>query len=215
MRSWRARIGDQPVVLAEAGLGKVNTALLAGILAERHRPRLLLFTGVAGGLDPERRIGDVVIGERTVQHDTGVLSDGGSLRRYQPGHVPFFNPTNAFGFSPTMETLERVRMALSDLSLEPVLGRRPRVVFGTIATGDQFIDDQITRERLHRELKATAVDMESGALAQAALNLETEHLVIRSLSDLAGSGAVSDFQRFAAEAAANSARIVLEVLPVL
>ena len=70
--------GDTPaldrsicVILAKAGLGKVNTAALAGIIWERHHPEAMLLTGVAGGLDPSLGIGDIAIGERTIQHDWG------------------------------------------------------------------------------------------------------------------------------------------------
>ncbi len=75
---WSGSIEDREVILARAGLGKVNTAALAGIIWERHRPETILFTGVAGGLDPSLDIGDIVIGERTIQHDWGSLPPVGS-----------------------------------------------------------------------------------------------------------------------------------------
>jgi 5'-methylthioadenosine/S-adenosylhomocysteine nucleosidase len=69
--SWQGEYRDTPVVAARAGLGKVNTAALAALLWERHRPELMVFTGVAGGLDPDLAVGDMVIGERTIQYDAG------------------------------------------------------------------------------------------------------------------------------------------------
>lgn len=86
---WSGQIGKVEVVLARAGLGKVNTAALAAILWERHRPSLMLFTGVAGGLDPDLGIDDIVIGERTIQHDAGVIAPGGALERWA---YPFLQP---------------------------------------------------------------------------------------------------------------------------
>jgi adenosylhomocysteine nucleosidase len=205
---WAGTIGGVEVVVARAGLGKVNTSALAAILWERHRPSLMMFTGVAGGLDPGLDIGDIVIGEQTLQHDAGVITPNG-LERYQPGHVPFFNPTDRLGYRPSTASLDRMRATLGDVELTQVLGRSPRVIFGTILTGDQFLDDAPTRDRLFAELSAHAIEMEGAALAQTAARLRVDHLVIRSLSDRAGEGAIEDFGRFVPEVAANSARLVL------
>ena len=49
-------------------MGKVNTALVATLLADRFQCRAIVFTGVAGGLDPELHFGDIVIADRVVQH---------------------------------------------------------------------------------------------------------------------------------------------------
>jgi len=208
---WTGRIGSIDVTLARAGLGKVNTAALSAIVWERHRPALMLFTGVAGGIDPAMSVGDLVVGERTIQHDAGVLSPDG-LRRYQAGHIPFFNPTDRFGFTPSPGLLAIVRELCPNVELAPVLGRSPEVVFGTILTGDIFLEDEKSRSLLFSDLAAQAVEMEGAALGQTASRFGIDHLVIRSVSDLAGGGAVEYFDRFLSEVSANSARMVLALL---
>lgn len=205
------RIGNSEVVLAQSGLGKVNTASLSALLWERFRPSLVVFTGVAGGLDPDLGVGDVVVGEKTVQHDAGVAANEG-IRRYQAGHIPFFNPTDQFGFRPAPDLLETVRQIAGSTTLTPVMGRKPSIVFGTIATGDVFVQDEVTRRLLHTELGAVAVEMEGGALGQTATALGFDHLVVRAVSDLADDGADHDFGQFVGEVAANSARLVLTLL---
>lgn len=215
----RGRLDGVEVVLAEAGVGKVNTAVAATLLVERFGCRAIVFTGVAGGLDPSLSVGDVVVAEQTVPHDTGVLQEDG-LHLYQPGYVPFFNPTDRFGYFPSPQLLERVRARLTDLSLEPVdLGgpapRVPRVVLGTLLSGDQFLDSATHRNHLHAELGGQAVEMEGAALAQAAETLGVDHLVVRALSDLAGGGASVDFNRLLPAVAGTSMRVVRHLLPVL
>ena len=96
VRFDRGRLDGHEVVLVGAGIGKVNTTLVATLLADRFACRLIVFSGVAGGLDPALRIGDVVIADRTVQHDAGVIEDE-RLATYQAGHVPFFNPAGRLG----------------------------------------------------------------------------------------------------------------------
>jgi adenosylhomocysteine nucleosidase len=204
---WLGELSGTSVVLALAGMGKVNTAALAGVVWERHRPHTMLFTGVAGALDPTLHVGDIVIGERTVQHDCGVLAPGG-LQRYQAGHVPFFNPTEDWGFTPSEKLIGLARGVASATELTDVLGRTPTVRFATIATGDQFLRDPIARDTLFAELGAGAIEMEGAALAQAAQRFGTDHLVIRSMSDSAGDDSIDDFARFLPEVAVNSARLV-------
>ena len=72
VRFAQGAIDGHEVALVGAGIGKVNTALVATLLADRLGCRLIVFSGVAGGLDPALRIGDVVIsmtGDRSV-HDS-------------------------------------------------------------------------------------------------------------------------------------------------
>lgn len=214
LEGHRGSIDGHEVLVIEAGLGKVATATATGILHEAVRPRVFVFSGVAGGIDPNLQIGDVVVGSRAIQHDAGVIEPGG-LRRYQAGHMPFFNPTAELGYSPSEALLDRIRPLIGSMELNRVLDRSPRVVLGTILTGDQYLHDETTRQKLHEELGAAAIEMEGGALAQAADLVGADHLIVRSLSDLAGADSISDFGRFVSEVAVNSARVVRALLPVL
>lgn len=209
-------IDGRPVVLSPTGIGKVNAAVTATLVIERYRPSAIVVTGVAGGLDPDLRVGDVVVAALTIQHDAGVLDDGG-LTTHQAGHVPFFNPSPHLGYRPPPSLLERVMPALEHLELEPIEdgGPRPRVVAGTVLTGDSFLASAATRDALHREFGAQAIEMEGAAVAQAARRLGVPCLVVRALSDLAGAESDLDFGRFLPVVAANSAAVVRRLLPVL
>jgi len=216
----KGRLDGRPVILAEAGIGKVNTATVATMLAVRFDAGVLVVSGVAGGLDPTLAIGDLVIADRAIQHDCGVIENG-RLQPYQAGHVPFFNPTDQFGYDVDPALLARVRARLEGGDLIPLSpraggeGRAPKLVYGPILTGDQFINCEVTRERLHREIGGLAVAMEGGALAQVAERLGLPWLEIRALSDLAGHESQFDFGAFVDEVAKNSAIVLRRVLPVL
>ncbi|HEX6143922.1 MAG TPA: 5'-methylthioadenosine/adenosylhomocysteine nucleosidase [Geminicoccaceae bacterium] len=208
------------VVVAEAGIGKVNSAMVATLLASRFGADPLVFSGVAGGLDPDLAIGDLVVGERAIQHDAGVIEDQ-RLQVYQAGHVPFFNPTDRLGYALDPELLEAARRALAGLELAPLssraggVGRPPRIVFGTILAGDQYIHCEAARERLYRDFTAHAVAMEGGAVAQVAERLGVRWLEIRALSDLAGRDSRIDFAAFVDEVAASSFAALKRLLPTV
>jgi adenosylhomocysteine nucleosidase len=208
------------VVLVGAGMGKVNAAVVTTLLTDRFGCRLIAFSGVAGGLDPALSIGDVVVADRVVQSDAGMI-DGERLRVYQAGHVEFFNPTERLGYSMDPELLGRVRHQLDGYVLPPLSraaggqDRPPHIVYGTVLTGDQYLHCEATRVRLHGEFGGAAIEMEGGAVAQAAENFGVPWLLIRALSDLAGSDAHMDFAAFGAGVAASSAAILRRILPVL
>ncbi len=214
------RLDGHEVVLVGGGMGKVNTAVVATTLAERFRCRIIVFSGVAGGLDPALHIGDIVVADRAIQHDTGVIDDSG-VQTYQAGHVPFINPTERLGYSIDPALLGRVSDRLEGFTLPALTraaggtARPPRISYGTVLTGDQFLLGELTRDRLHREHGGLAIEMEGGALAQVCEAFGIPWLVIRALSDLAGRESRFDFASFVDEVAAGSAMILRRLLPVL
>jgi len=213
-------LGGHRVVLAAAGMGKVNAGLVATLLADRFDCSTIVFTGVAGGLDPQLHIGDIVIADRIVQHDFGLIHDE-RLHPYQPGYVPVINPTDRLGYPVEPELVDRVKHRLEGFTL-PVLpaaaggeDRPPRIIYGTVLTGDQYLHCERTRTRLHNDFGGLAVEMEGGAVAQVCEAFDIPWLVIRALSDLAGASSGLDFNLFVEEAAISSARVLLHLLPAL
>jgi adenosylhomocysteine nucleosidase len=201
-------IDGHEVVLAGSGMGKVNAAIVATLLADRFGCRAIVFTGVAGGLDPVLAIGDIVVADFLIQHDAGVVENE-RVRTYQPGYVPVINPTDRLGYRVDAELLDRVKQRLAGVS---VAGQ---IVYGTVLSGDQYLNCESTRDRLRTELGGQAIEMEGGAVAQVCEAFGIPWLVIRALSDLAGGNALFDFTAFVDQAAESSATILRRLLPVL
>ncbi len=201
-------IDGHDVVLAGSGMGKVNASLVTTLLADRFGCRAVVFSGVAGGLDPALAIGDIVVADRVIQHDAGVLEDE-RVRVYQPGHAPIINPTDRLGYPADPELLAWVRDRLDGMAVPG------QIVYGTVLSGDQYLNCGTTRDRLRNELGGQAIEMEGGAVAQVCEAFGIPWLVIRALSDLAGGDALFDFTTFVDQAAATSAMILRRLMPVL
>ena len=65
------------------GIGKVNAGLCVQILCDLFDVTHVINTGIAGSLDEEINIGDVVVSIDAMYHDMDVTGLG-----YEPGQVP-------------------------------------------------------------------------------------------------------------------------------
>ncbi|MBA4065321.1 MAG: 5'-methylthioadenosine/adenosylhomocysteine nucleosidase [Isosphaera sp.] len=202
------------VVLAHSGMGKVNAAMAAALLLEGFGPTHVLFTGIAGGLNPDLRPGDVVIGTKAAFHDYGEWAAGGF--RVGPTVDPFTGKPNPLFFPADAGLLKAAEAAAADLKLAAVRTARgervPRVVPGVIVTGDAFVASAAKQEALRKEFGADATEMEGAAVAQVCWQRRVPCLVLRSLSDDAGAKAPDDERHFEKTAAQNSARLVTGVV---
>lgn len=217
------QLDGHTVVVTESGCGKVAAAIQATVLLERYGCRALIVSGVAGGLAPELRIADIVIADRLIQHDYGHQTDHG-LRPFRPGEPPLGKRRHDITFDLDRGLLDRLRRVLADVSFEVPAemarqGHRPdshvRLVFGPIVTGDQFVNSEAVRIRLHREFAALATEMEGAAVAQVAAMAGVPAVVIRSLSDLAGSESHVDFGQFVATVAPMAATVVRRIIAAM
>lgn len=211
LRFATGELADQPVILALTGVGKVNAAITTTVLIEHFRPSGVIFTGVAGSLNPDLEPGDVVVGALTVQHDLGefrpdsVVNFG--VRNPRTGERnPIFFPANSRLLSLAQEASGEAELERCSTEREPV------VLIGALATGDGFITASPKKQALHRHLDADAVEMEGAAVAQVCYQLGVPCLVIRALSDRADENALQDFERYYLTAARNANRLVLEML---
>jgi adenosylhomocysteine nucleosidase len=205
LEARRGRLDGREVVVAASGVGKVRAATAATLLVERLDCRALVISGVAGGLGRELDIGALVVADRVVDIDYGRLTDDGRIV-YQPGTLPVPGVVPDPGYRLTEARLERLRAALASVDVEAVVG--------TIVTGDAFLASPRLRDELHQTWAALAIEMEGSAVCGVAEHFGLPWLVVRALSDRAGEASPADFASFVETAAADSARLVRELLPV-
>ena len=190
------------LTVVECGLGKVNAALVSTLLIHEFDCELLIFSGVAGGIDPEMEIGEVVVGESLIQYDYGALNDG-QLKVYRAGSIPMGPIQNSAGFRLDPEIKKIIKAAL------------PEVRMGTILTGDVFLQCGETRKALFEQFGAQAIEMEGGAVVQVAEKFGIPAIVVRCLSDLAGANGQKLSFRFLNTAAKNSFKTMQTLLKAL
>lgn len=210
-------LNDRRVVLAQTGMGKVNAAMTTTLMLEHFHPHEVLFTGIAGGVDPDLSPGDLVIGTAVTYHDYGTLTpDSIQLR---PTHNPFTGQMNPQFFSCDSGLVQTARNVGKQVSFIKInnhdKGRLPAVVAGIIVTGDVFVASSPATQKFHRQLGAEATEMEGAAVGQVCWQQKVPFLVIRSLSDNASSNAASEVKAFYQVAANNSAILVMALVAAL
>lgn len=205
------------VVVAWTGIGKVNAGMTTTLLIEHFKPEQIIFTGIAGAVNPELKPGDIVIAEKTAHHDMGtVWPEGffvkGVKNRLDGIENPVFFPADKM----LLKCAQRAAELIDMRRLETVAGeRKPKIITGVIVTGDSFIASTEKCDELRKKLQADAVEMEGAAVAQICYQRQINHLIIRSISDSADEGAVFDKQMFYILAAKNSSDLVAEMIDLL
>jgi adenosylhomocysteine nucleosidase len=189
-----------PVVLCKSGIGKVNAAVCTQILIDRFAVDRILFTGVAGALDPKLNIGDIVISTDCVQHDVDVTALG-----FEQGVIPYAE-TSIFVADPELVELAfHSSQALFDHS----------IVKGRVLSGDQFVADRDKVQRLHEQLQGVCTEMEGAAVAQVCHMNGIPFVIIRSMSDKADGSAQMNFSEFTQLASEHSYRLIKHMMKAL
>ncbi|MBO0938459.1 5'-methylthioadenosine/adenosylhomocysteine nucleosidase [Fibrella sp. HMF5335] len=208
------RVGKQRVVVAETGIGKVNAAAATAFVLAHFRPRRVLFTGIAGGTNPDLQPGDMVVGRRVAHHDYGWMTMTNPPQPSRQTRNAITKQDNPVYFLADSVLLLRAQEAakLVVFASIPATNRPPTLVVGTIVTGDVFVSSEEKVAQLRRDYGADATEMEGAAVAQICYQEQVPCLVIRSLSDKANSNARMDMRQFLDIAARNSAKLVLALV---
>lgn len=214
MRFVTGKLKDKPVVVAWTGIGKVNAAMTTTLLIEHFRPRQVIFTGIAGGINPELAPGDIVIAAETAHHDMGVLTPDGFYNRGAMNPIDGWrNPVFLPADKRLLKLAEKAAKQVTLAKIKTSVGERsPKIIKGIVVTGDVFVASPAKCAELREQLKADAVEMEGAAVAQICYQQRVPHIVIRSISDKADEKAREDSMIFQQMAAKNSAALIVEIV---
>ncbi|AQG80117.1 5'-methylthioadenosine/adenosylhomocysteine nucleosidase [Spirosoma montaniterrae] len=205
-------IGKQRVVVAETGIGKVNAAMTTAFVLAHFRPQRVIFTGIAGGVNPDLQPGDIVIAQQTGYHDYRSVTF--SQQPTSQTLDPISKRMNPAYFRADSLLLLKALSASKKADFEaiPTTSRPPSVITGTVVTGDEFVNSEARVNQLRTDHNADATEMEGAAVAQVCYQQGIPCLVIRSLSDKANGNARQDMLTFYKIAARNSAKLVLAIV---
>ena len=213
------KIGNVRCVVAFSKWGKVAATITATLLIQEFGVTDLFFIGTAGALADGLKVGDIVISKRLVQHD---LDARPMIHRFE---LPLLNRIYIDSDPELTDLAGRAVSNLINKGVEKMVGEQavkefglaPKLYFGDIASGDQFINsDEKRNEILSLLPDIQCVEMEGAAVAQVCLEFGTPFTVIRIISDTADHNARIDFGKFIVEVAnAYSRAIVGEIMRLL
>ena len=186
------------IVIAYSKIGKVFASLTASTMIEKFGCDTLLFSGVAGGINPKLQIGDLIIADKLCQHDLDITAFG-----HPHGFVP--------GGKVFVETTKELR----DVAIKVANENNLKVIEGTIATGDQFVHSNERKQFIENTFNADALEMEGASVAVVCDALSVPFFILRAISDTADMDAGFDFDEFLKSSAKNSADYLIKIVKEL
>uniref|UniRef100_UPI003B3BCA08 5'-methylthioadenosine/S-adenosylhomocysteine nucleosidase n=1 Tax=Spirosoma sp. TaxID=1899569 RepID=UPI003B3BCA08 len=195
-------------------------AMTTALMLDHFRPKRVLFTGIAGGTNPDLQPGDIVIAGRTAHHDYGSITDKNMPTRQTRNAItkefnPVYFPADSTLLNVAMNVVKTVKLEGIPLASGGLSDRPVKVITGTVVTGDVFVASPEKVKSLRADFKADATEMEGAAVAQVCYQIQVPHLIIRSLSDRADAEAHIAYDKFYPTAARNSANVVIAIVKAL
>jgi adenosylhomocysteine nucleosidase len=211
------KLRGRRVAVTWTGIGKVNAAATTAILIEYFRPREVIVCGIAGAINPQLGVGDVVIAEKSAQHDLGFWSDAGIESRGFDSRLT--GQKNPVFFAADEKLFATAMRAGNQTVLKGVAtdGKQTqaKVKKGIVVTGDTFIMSQQKKIDLQKRLGADAVEMEGAAIAQVCYERGVPCLVIRAISDTADEKADKDVNTFMNIAIENEVKVTCKTVELM
>ena len=184
--------------IALCGVGKVSSAVCTQTLILKYHPDLILNVGVAGGIDKNISIGDIIIADFVVQHDFDVSS----FSNRKKGEISDLNLVKIPCTKWITDKLLICSQKITDANLHT----------GTILTGDQFINSQEKLYELKNEFGGKACEMEAGSIGHVCYLNKTDFGIIRSISDNADDNSVQNFEKFVKSSSKKASLLLTEFI---
>ncbi len=192
---YLAKYKNFELVIAYSKIGKVFATLTATTMIEKFGAKKLLFSGVAGAINPELKIGDLIAATQLCQHDLDITAFGHPYGYVPEGAVCIKSDTNLRKIAKTVA--DEKSIALKE---------------GTIATGDQFVADVARKEWIEKTFDADALEMEGASVAVVCDSLDVPFFILRAISDSADMDAGFNFDTFLESSAKQSADFIISML---
>ena len=198
MDFYKGKLEGKDVVVVRSGIGKVNAAMCAQILADIYHADHVINTGIAGSLKAEINIGDIVLSTDALQHDMDAQAFG-----YEPGQIPRVD-TLSFKADENMISLAKECCS----RVNPEIG----TFTGRVVSGDQFISDKDKKQWISETFSGMCTEMEGAAIAQVCYFNRIPFLILRAISDKADDSAGVDYAVFEAQAIRHSVNLMTEMV---
>ncbi|WP_269523397.1 5'-methylthioadenosine/S-adenosylhomocysteine nucleosidase [Coraliomargarita parva] len=237
IRFYFAEVYGKQILLFKTNVSTVNAAMNTQLAFSNFDIDLLIFSGIAGGVNPELEKGDISIPDRWTYHtEGGYFNEEIDPRQYAGSRFRDVNPYGMFYPAPVRvarggqttpvvkpyfhadeDLLNLAKTVLQDMDMLNAHGENATIKVGGLGlTGPVFMDNRDYRDWLYQEWAADCVAMESAAIAQVCWANQVPFLIIRALSDLAGGQeGANEIEEFAAAAEDNSAEVVARILKAL
>jgi len=166
-------IPQKGFVISRGGHGKSQFAIQTQYLLSHLKDmEAVICAGAAGGLGPHLEVGDLVVGEKTIEHDyTERFSPNAKLPEFA-GHSSLIG-------------------RFKNLSLHDSF----KIHFGSIAGGDEDIVDAMRAQELYQSTRSLAVAWEGPGGARAAKFNDLPYLEIRAITDNARDSVPNSFSQ--------------------
>lgn len=192
---YEASFKGKNVVVAYSKIGKVFSSLTATLLIEKFGCDILLFSGVAGAISSDLKIGDLVIADGLCQHDLDITAFG-----------------HPHGYVPEGEVCIPTDVRLREIAKDIAKAKGIELKEGIIATGDQFVACSDRKNWVKDTFNAHALEMEGASVAVVCNALNIPFFILRAISDTADGSADIDFDTFLDSSAKISAGFILEMV---
>lgn len=180
LKFYEGIINEVECVLVESGVGKVNAARTTQILIDNIKVDYIFNIGVAGGVDESLCVGDIVLGEKLVQHDFDITAFN-----HEKGYIPsvgVYINTDTY----LLTLADSVLKSMEDVSFKR----------GIIASGDIFCTEVKMSQKINTKFNALCVEMEGASIAQVCYLSHIPFLIIRSISDVPNNDNVVTYEEF-------------------
>ena len=183
------------IVIAYSKIGKIHASLTCSTMGLHFNADYIIFTGVAGGLSNDLKVGDIVLASSLCQYDVDISAFGHPL-----------------GFIPESKLYIDTDSNLNEIAKRAANKQNIELKYGIIASGDSFISNKDKKQWIIDNFKACAVEMEGASIAVVSSLLNIPFCIIRAISDSADDNADISFDEFLVDSAKKSASFIISIL---